>query len=156
MNVPARALLVSPFRGNVAAAVDGLLALHFPDAVTVLDMTYGDGKFWHPQMPRGLELTTLDINPAKRADVIGDFRALPFPDRSCDVAAFAPPYMVDTSERSIMGGRFGHFKDRAELELAVRPSTARQPRQRQSVVLVTASSSAPARARSRRAGRPPA
>ena len=116
MSTLARALLVSPFRGPVAEAVKGLLALHFRDAATVLDMSYGDGKFWHPQMPRGLELTTLDINPAKRADVIGDFRALPFPDRAFDVACFDPPYMVDTSERSIMGGRFGHFKDRAELE----------------------------------------
>jgi hypothetical protein len=118
--VPARGLLVSPFRGAVADAVDGLLALHFRDAVTVLDMSYGRGRFWHPTMPRGLKLTTLDIDPAGRPDALADFRALPFADRSFDVATFDPPYMTDTSERSIMGGRFGHFATIADLELAVR------------------------------------
>src|SRR5207248_1563814 len=49
----------------------------------------------------------------------GDFRALPFGPEAFDVAIFDPPYLTDTSERSIMGRRFGHFPTVAELRAAV-------------------------------------
>src|SRR5688572_20847477 len=122
--LPTRPRLTSPFiegiDGTNADAVDGLLALHFPDAVTVLDMTYGNGNFWHPRMPRALELTTLDIDPTRRPDVVGDFTVLPFRRGAFDVTVFDPPYMTNTAPGSIMGRRFGSFTSIPALELAVR------------------------------------
>jgi hypothetical protein len=82
-------------------------------------MTFGGGRFWYPEMPRGLELTTLDIDPARRPDVVGDFRALPFADRSFDVAVFDPPYLTHPGRTSIICGRFGSFATQQELRDAV-------------------------------------
>lgn len=63
------------------------------DDMTVLDATYGLGRFWtkyHPPL-----LVGIDIDPAKspgrRSD---DFRCLSFDDRAFDVVVFDPPYKL--------------------------------------------------------------
>ena len=59
----------------------------------VIDMTYGLGRFWSEWRPDGL--VTVDLNPAAGADLVADFRQLPFPDRSFDVAVFDGPYKLN-------------------------------------------------------------
>jgi len=73
----------------------------------VVDMTYGLGRFWTDYQPANL--TAHDIDPAKGDGV--DFRDLPHPDATVDVAVFDPPYIAqggrDTSTIPAMLGRYG-------------------------------------------------
>lgn len=63
------------------------------DDMTVLDATYGRGRFWTKYRPP--KLTGVDLNPAKSpAGVVVDFRAMPFRDRSFDVVVLDPPYKL--------------------------------------------------------------
>jgi hypothetical protein len=107
-----------------AVVVARMLAVLYPDARTVLDMTYGSGKFWDGSAR--VAVTGLDLDPARAPNVVGDFRALPFADRSFDVAIFDPPYHTDMGrgKSSIMGARFGTFATLPELEAAVRQGCA--------------------------------
>ena len=120
MNAPASsALLTSIMPGPPARIVSGMLRVLFPDAESVLDVTYGGGKFWDGSAP--VAVTGLDLDPARAPHVVGDFRALPFPDDSFDVVAFDPPYHTDMGcgKPSIMGSRFGTFGTIPELREAV-------------------------------------
>ena len=47
--------------GTSAQAVARLLAVLFPDARTVLDATYGHGRFWDGTAP--VEVTGMDLDP---------------------------------------------------------------------------------------------
>lgn len=71
------------------------------DELTVLDATYGRGRFWTKYRPP--LLVGVDIDPAKcpGGDSV-DFRRLPFPDRSFDVVVFDPPYKLNGSSQ--LGG----------------------------------------------------
>jgi len=104
-----------------AKAVAGLLGLLLPDARTVLDMTYGRGRFWSTKHPVPVTVTGLDLDPARARDVVGDFRALDFPDGSFDVCVFDPPYQWDMGKRkpSIMGGRFGTYGSAEEARASI-------------------------------------
>lgn len=63
------------------------------DDYTVLDTTYGHGRFWTKYRPP--LLTGVDVNPSKSMTGTSvDFRNLPFPDRSFDVVVFDPPYKL--------------------------------------------------------------
>lgn len=60
---------------------------------SVLDVTYGHGKFWTEFQPD--VFTGCDLNPAKSP--VGyrvDFTRMPFADRSHDVVVFDPPYKL--------------------------------------------------------------
>ncbi len=98
-------------QGTSARAVSRLMALLFPDAVTVLDTTFGSGSFWKGcTLP--VQVTGLDINPERARDVCADFTRLPFADSSFDVVVFDPPYQWDMGrgKASVMGGRFGSYQ----------------------------------------------
>lgn len=105
--------------GTSARAVAGLLAVLFPDARTVLDATYGNGRFWDGSAD--VEVTGLDLDPGRAAHVVGDFRALPFADDAFDVVIFDPPYHTNMGrgKASVMGARFGTFATLADLREAV-------------------------------------
>jgi hypothetical protein len=103
--------------GSSAWAVARLLAVLFPDARTVLDMTYGSGNFWDGSAP--VVVTGMDRNPARARDVCADFTRLPFKAGAFDVAIFDPPYITDAGVASVMRARFGSFRNVAELRAAV-------------------------------------
>ena len=111
--------LYSVTDGTSARAVARLLEVLFPDARTVLDTTYGSGRFWDGSAP--VEVTGMDLNPSRAPHIVGDFRALPFADGAFDVAIFDPPYHSDMGrgQASVMGSRFGTFGTIAELRAAV-------------------------------------
>lgn len=76
-----------------AAMICDLAALGYVFG-TVLDPTYGLGRFWTRHTPTSL--TACDLNP-KRSP-IGypvDFRNMPFQDRQFDTVVFDPPYKLN-------------------------------------------------------------
>jgi hypothetical protein len=93
-----------------AEAVRRLLHLDFRDARTVLDLTFGAGRFWREPLPPGIALETNNPDPRCRADHRFDFRAVPLPDGSYDLVLLDPPHVADGGERSIMAARFGTCK----------------------------------------------
>lgn len=99
--------------------IQRLRAIVFPDARSVLDVTVGAGRFWPADGCAGL--VTMDLNPARRPAVIGDFQALPFKPKSVDLIAFDPPYQTDMGrgKPSVMGGRFATFSTIDWLRAAV-------------------------------------
>jgi hypothetical protein len=107
-----------------ASAVAGLLRVSFPDAVTVLDSTYGKGMFWNGPTP--VEVTSLDRNPARCPQVVGDFTALPFADGSFDLCIFDPPYQWDMGrgKGSIIGTLFGTYRSEREARETVQLGAA--------------------------------
>lgn len=60
--------------------------------MTVLDVTYGYGKFWTVYRPP--LLTGTDINPNKSDKGSVDFTNLPYQDDWFDVVVFDPPYKL--------------------------------------------------------------
>lgn len=62
--------------------------------LSVLDATYGLGRFWTKYRPP--LLTGVDLNARKSPSGESvDFRHLPFADRSFDVVVFDPPYKLN-------------------------------------------------------------
>lgn len=112
--------LMSVESGTSAQTIAKMLNVLFPDAESVLDMTYGSGKFWTASPP--WYVTGIDLNPSRARDVCADFTRLPFPDGAFDVAIFDPPYIAHTSKQGtgIIGRRFGSFATAQELEDTVK------------------------------------
>jgi hypothetical protein len=100
-----------------AAVVARMLDVFFPDAETILDVTFGSGRFWPGPVPK--YMTGLDLDPARAPHVVGDFRALPFADGSFDLVIFDPPHLSYTGKRSRMGARFGGWKNHAEMRAGI-------------------------------------
>ncbi len=72
------------------------------EAVDVIDLTYGEGKFWSQFTPPNL---------VKRDAKLGDdFRALTDADASYDVAVFDPPYTHGSGR--VPAASMGSFVDR--------------------------------------------
>jgi hypothetical protein len=113
--------LYSVSTGTNAQTVAGILRVLFPDARTVLDMTYGSGRFWSPKHPVTATVAGLDLDPGRARDVVGDFRALDFPDGTFDVCIFDPPYQWDMGKGkpSVMGSRFGTYHSEEEARATI-------------------------------------
>lgn len=127
-----------PLRGSVFVGTNAeLIAAYAPYYLTgsVLDPTYGDGKWWTKFTPQ--PFTYHDLH---KVDGV-DFRHLPHPDRSFDTVAFDPPYVAEGGTASTevvhrFRGRYGiddsiaygHEDDLAELILAGLAESARVAR----------------------------
>lgn len=77
---------------NAALIADVAALGWITDEMTVLDATYGHGKFWSVYRPP--KLLGIDINPAKSEIGSVDFRALPFHDEAFDVVVLDPDYKL--------------------------------------------------------------
>lgn len=88
-------------RGNTSACVKDIFTLHFPTARTVLDTTYGAGRFWH--WDHNLNVIGMDIDPPVPVTIIGDYRNIPLPPSSVDVLTFDPPFIFSKGIRRIIG-----------------------------------------------------
>jgi hypothetical protein len=111
--------LTSVMTYSSAEVVASMLHSLYPDCSSVLDCTYGAGAFWKNGHD-GLALTTLDKDPARKPDIVADFTALPFAGGSFHAVVFDPPHRCDNGKASIMGARYGGFRDAAEMEAAIR------------------------------------
>jgi hypothetical protein len=90
-----------------AQVVSGILRVHFPDAQTALDPTYGSGLCWDGTWHG--DLTATDLATERSLHFAGglDFRTLPYENEWFDVVVFDPPHLEDTGAGSTMGERFG-------------------------------------------------
>lgn len=66
---------------------------HLDDAWRVLDSTYSNGKFWARRRPP--RLVTVDIDPDKPAQILGDGTRLPFADATFDATITDGPYKLN-------------------------------------------------------------
>lgn len=91
MERPVGPIPPSVFRGSNAALMSAIAPLYLTGSV--LDMTYGGGKWWEWFRPAeliGHDLITDGV----------DFRHLPEPDASVDAVCFDPPYVLSGGESS--------------------------------------------------------
>lgn len=102
--------------GPSSETVAGLMAVCFPDAATILDATWGRGRFW---VGTSLDVTGVDISPHGRPAVVADFTRLPFRDGAFDVCVFDPPYLTETGRDSLVAARFGSYPTIPALQAAV-------------------------------------
>lgn len=93
--IPAGRRPLSVLNGDDGEAITILLNVHCDTrAPRILDCTHNRGFMWRGLSP---DLVTMDLDPAFRADVVADFRSMPFPDRAFDVVVFDPPHMPDAA-----------------------------------------------------------
>ena len=104
-------------RGNTAACVKDIFEIHFQDAKSVLDVTYGKGRFWN--WPNDLDIIGMDIDPPGPVDIIGDYRQIPLKAGSVDVLTFDPMFLfsrgiraVNGSKRHFMGAEAANYEGR--------------------------------------------
>ncbi|HVQ45119.1 MAG TPA: class I SAM-dependent methyltransferase [Candidatus Saccharimonadia bacterium] len=104
--------------GSSAEMVARLLAVSFPGAETVLDATWGRGKFWDGS---DRHVVGCDISPHGKPAVVADFTRLPFADGSFSVVVFDPPYLSNTSKKgtSLVGKRFGSYRTEPEARASI-------------------------------------
>jgi hypothetical protein len=77
--------------GDNAVLMEQIASLYFLPGYRIADVTYGKGVFW-----RNIDTTKYNFHPSDLATCPKapfDFRRLPYPDASCDVVVFDPPYM---------------------------------------------------------------
>lgn len=81
-----------------------------PEVKTVLEPTYGRGRFY--KLTPWLQVTGGDIDKARAKDVRCDMRYLPFRDKSFDCVALDPPFLHSSRKKGtkvntykIFGGR---------------------------------------------------
>lgn len=95
-----------------AELVADILRVFFPDASTCVDLTPGRGGFWSERVPIHVSVA---LSPH-------DFRSLPYAHDNFDVGLIDPPHLADAGKKSIMGQRYGTYKQ-ADLEPLVRAGT---------------------------------
>ena len=81
----------SGLNGTDPEALEILISLHAIDNPTILDCTHNKGKMWRGIKDR-YNITTLDIDPIYKTDIVGDFRKLPL-TQIFDVLVFDPPHL---------------------------------------------------------------
>lgn len=115
--------LASDLIGSVYSGRDnaGLIAEIAPLYLTgsVLDVTYGRGRWWSRYRPTDFTFHDVDVEIGDGVD----FRELPHPDASFDAVTFDPPYLPHaggTDDCDDFRDRFGLVpRTRAELDVLV-------------------------------------
>lgn len=123
-------------RTNARAIVDLVTLGRLDPSDRVLDTTYGLGRFWSAWRPG--ELVAFDLDPAKAPDGVADFRQLPFPDRSFDVAVLDPPYGLRGTSRLAMDAGYGldRYRPPADVAALIRGGVAECARVPRRAVLI--------------------
>lgn len=107
-------------RGNTAQCVKDIFTLHFPNALTVLDATYGKGRFWN--WDHNLQVTGVDIAPQDNHIVKADYRQLPFTEAAFHVICFDPMFIFTPGIGRVMGTkRFFKWSPDANEQMLARP-----------------------------------
>lgn len=85
---------LSVLHGRDGEAILTLLNIHCDTKTPrILDCTHNKGTMWNGLS--NMNVTSMDISDEFDVDVVGDFRAMPFADKSFDVIVFDPPHLPD-------------------------------------------------------------
>jgi hypothetical protein len=104
-------------RGNSADCIQDIFTIHFPDARTVIDTTYGAGRFW--KWNHNLTVHGVDIDPPGPVTVVADYRQLPFQQGQFDVMVFDPVFIFSKGIRRVIGTK-RFFRGAEDVEVARR------------------------------------
>lgn len=101
MDRPVGRILPSVFSGSNADLMAAVAPLYLTGSV--LDVTYGEGKWWDRFWPQG----AFAYHDLHKVDGV-DFRALPEADRSWESVCFDPPYVLSGGQptKAIADGEF--------------------------------------------------
>ena len=91
-----------------------MVNVFFPDAITCLDSTYGEGNFWSGSSP--VKVTAHDLDEQRAPDGVMDFTRLSYDDATFDLVVFDPPHLADGGDESVMAGKFGTVATQEALE----------------------------------------
>jgi hypothetical protein len=120
------ALLHSIETGTSDRTLAKMLGVLYPDAETILDATWGSGKFWTGPLPSGVRVIGADLDPARARDVVADFTQLPFGPGAVDLVVYDPPFISDVSKTNpgVIGRRFSSYASDAEARRIVQAGAA--------------------------------
>jgi hypothetical protein len=90
--------VVSAHTGRNADLISEVCRLYAPDGSRILDMTYGQGRFWKKVNLNRYRFLSMDIEPI--AQIQADIRKPPFTDASFDIAVLDPPYVHNSGVRN--------------------------------------------------------
>jgi hypothetical protein len=95
-------------KGHSGHIIADIFEVHFPNATSVLDLTYGRGTFWK-DWTQNFHLHTNDLYTP--ADTAHDF--INYPSASYDVVVFDPPFSAKgpPSDRKRDADRYGATRD---------------------------------------------
>lgn len=82
-------------------AIQRILDVHFPNATTAINATWGRGVFW-----KGIsqvEVIGCDLEKARARDVVAECGHLPFKNRAFDIGVLDLPFMHDVSPHNGTG-----------------------------------------------------
>lgn len=102
MERPTGPILGSVFTGNNAQLIAAVAPLYLQGSV--LDVTYGRGKWWDRYTPPHFDYHDIELDGV-------DFRALPHDDESFDAVTFDPPYVPEGGIRRQAGGQTNDERD---------------------------------------------
>ena len=91
-----------------AELIANIAPLYLDDR-TVLDVTYGKGKWWTIYRPERFTFHDLALDGI-------DFTDLPYPDGTFDVVTYDPPYVANTSGNTFMA-KYGVAEPRSQDQL---------------------------------------
>jgi len=92
----------------------------------IIDVCCGSRMFWFNRKhgnvvfmdKRELDTTLCDGRKLEvKPDVIGDFRAIPFPDKSFKLVVFDPPHLVNAGDNSWLAKKYGKLESNWENDL---------------------------------------
>ena len=106
---------------NSSDVVKSVFEVHFSEASSVADLTYGKGAFWK-NVPENLTVVSLDQNPRYGCLVKSDCRSVPLGDQSVDVVVFDPPHQHGVSLSTTLRQQedFGRLSSQTEIHALVR------------------------------------
>jgi hypothetical protein len=95
-------------RGSNADLIAAVARLYVPDGAIVADVTWGQGVFWKRfNGHRRFTLVGSDLRHMTGANLVADFRQLPYADASLDVVVLDPPYRHTGPNHDYLDHRYG-------------------------------------------------
>lgn len=101
---------VSVIHGKDSDVLRAIVPFYAVPGPRILDCTFGYGVMWEGT---GFRPVSMDINPERSVDRVGDFTAMPFDAGAFDVIVFDPPHLPAAAGTEASGtGDVAAFVDR--------------------------------------------